>query len=260
MAAKGLPKKYAKFGFKEGWKKYRSAKAESKKHSPRIVEAIHGKKKIRARKRKTIAEPVQVNIIEGGSSMARKRRIARRRKVVHHRRKSRRLSGIPVLLGSRRRKSTRPRRRAHARRAVLMGFGGSGISGLLMTGAFAVAGAVGASFIASKLPLHEHVDPVTGIPKPNKIKALIPIAVGVGLSMTSFGKSANGEALALGCITAGGLGLLRMMKPGMPLLGGEADLTGVSTSFNGGELEGYEGDGVSAVSGAGIDAVAGDEY
>lgn len=82
-------------------------------------------------------------------------------------------------------------------------------------------GAVGASFVAQKLPF------------PNaKIKALIPIALGLGLGLTKFGRGRVAKSAAGGMIAVGTLSLVKQFFPTIPLLSGADDAETVAGAID----------------------------
>jgi hypothetical protein len=93
------------------------------------------------------------------------------------------------------------------------GFGGGagkGIMALLMNGLAAGAGAIGGAFAAGKLPI---ANP--------KLKALVPIALGIGLGMTKFGRKPIMQSVSLGLVAGGTLALVRQFAPQLPMLAGD---------------------------------------
>jgi hypothetical protein len=78
-------------------------------------------------------------------------------------------------------------------------------------------GAVGGSFIASKLPI-----------KNAKLKALIPIVLGLGLGMTKFGRGRVAKSAAGGMIAVGTLSLVKQFFPTLPMLTGADDAESVA--------------------------------
>lgn len=114
--------------------------------------------------------------------------------------KKRRISGMKKI----------PKRRKFGRKARRIG----GLSSkaihagdFMKEAGFAIAGAVGGSIIANKLPIAN-----------TKVKAAIPIIAGIGLSMV---KSHAAKHIATGMVIAGGLSLLRQMLPNTIMLAGE---------------------------------------
>jgi hypothetical protein len=96
---------------------------------------------------------------------------------------------------------------------------------------FAIAGAVGGSIIANKLPITN-----------TKVKAAVPIVAGIALSMV---KSHAAKHIATGMVIAGGLSLLRQMLPGTIMLAGEEilgeEILGIEDQTMGeDEIEGYD--------------------
>lgn len=163
-----------------------------------------GKRKV-SRSRKTkirsfVPEKLEPIIIKGGSIMAKRRKS----------RKARKYHGIPVA-GKRRSRKSRRYHGFEGRRKARRYHGGArlNIIGLATDIVGLGVGAVGGSFIAQKVPV------------PNaKIKALIPIALGLGLGMTKFGRSSIAKAAAGGMIAVGTLSLVKQFFPTVPLLTG----------------------------------------
>ena len=83
------------------------------------------------------------------------------------------------------------------------------------------AGAVGASFIAQKIPVANA-----------KIKALIPIALGLGIGMTKLGRNRMAKSAAGGMIAVGTLSLVKQFFPTVPLLSGADDAETVAGAID----------------------------
>lgn len=83
------------------------------------------------------------------------------------------------------------------------------------------AGAVGASFIAQKVPVANA-----------KIKALIPIALGLGIGLTKFGRNRMAKSAAGGMIAVGTLSLVKQFFPTVPLLSGADDAETVAGAID----------------------------
>lgn len=134
-------------------------------------------------------------------------------------RKARKISG--GMIAGAKRKVSRKARRYHGgkvRRARrYSGASKMDIIGLATDIVAVGAGAVGASFIANKVPV-----------KNAKIKAMIPIALGLGLGLTKFGKSRAAKSAAGGMVAVGTLSLVKQFFPTVPLLTGADDAEGVA--------------------------------
>lgn len=169
-------------------------------------------KKSRARK-STISAELKPLLISEGVKMARKKTA---KKTVRKTRKSATRYHGESLAGSTKRKRTRRSYRRYS------GIGGGKIDvvkPLINTG-IAVAGGVAGSFAANKLPIADA-----------KIKAAIPVALGLALGLTKIGrKNAMVQAAATGMMVAGGLALLRQFAPTLPLLAGENEVDMVTDS------------------------------
>jgi hypothetical protein len=143
-----------------------------------------------------------------------KRRKSRKSHKVHgmlagrkHSRKARRYHGIEG------RRTRRARRYHGAARLNIVG---------LATDIIGIgAGAVGGSFLAQKLPITN-----------GKIKALIPIALGLGIGMTKFGRKEIVKSLAGGMIAVGTLSLVKQFFPTVPLLTGNDDAEAVAGAID----------------------------
>lgn len=194
-------------------KKKRTISAKQRAALARGRAMIHGRSKARKKKAtKTIRyvapEKLEPIIIKGGSMAKRKRRKATK---IHgmiagksRRRRSRRMHGLEG------RKSRRVRR--------YHGGGGSKLN-IVALGTEIVGvgvGAVAGSFIAGKIP----------VPNP-KLKAFIPIALGVGLGMTKFGRSPMIKSALAGSIAVGTLALVKSFFPTLPMLTGADDAESV---------------------------------
>lgn len=168
-------------------------------------------KKSRARK-STISAELKPLLISEGVKMARKKTA---KKTVRKTRKSATRYRGESLAGSTKRKRTRRSYRRYS------GIGGKidVVKPLINTG-IAVAGGVAGSFAANKFPIADA-----------KIKAAIPVALGLALGLTKIGrKNAMVQAAATGMMVAGGLALLRQFAPTLPLLAGENEVDMVTDS------------------------------
>lgn len=234
-----------------------------------------------ARKRKTRRKARRMGIPAMGVTRKRRktRRKARRMGIPavagparRRRRKStrrRRLSGSPanaapiIVQGVSMARRKRSRRKTYARKRTRRGrsrvrymggaFGGAGgnLMKLAQSGALTVVGAGAGSMLAARIPL----------PDP-RLKTLVPIAAGLALGASKFGRKPMIGSIALGMIVAGGLALGRQFAPQFfagedeMLLGLEdSDLLGIPA------VSGEEAAllGIPAVSGEDEDVFAGEE-
>jgi hypothetical protein len=159
---------------------------------------------------RVIPEKLEPIIIKGGSIM--KRRKGRKARKIHgmagkSRRHSRRVSGL-VVSGRR----TRRARRYHGSTAGRK----LNVAALTTEIVGVGAGAVAGSFIANKVP---------GVNA--KMKAFIPIALGVGIGMTKYGRSPIVKSALAGSIAVGTLALVKAFFPTLPLLTGTDDAESV---------------------------------
>lgn len=118
------------------------------------------------------------------------------------------------------------RRRRRGRRrglgAVMAGAapaGGRSVGGVLTSGAAIVAGAAAGSVLAAKVPLPGAL---------TRWRPVLPIAVGVGLGVSRFGRKRIVTDLALGMIAAGGLALGRLYAP--QLFAGDDEMLGLDAA------------------------------
>lgn len=88
----------------------------------------------------------------------------------------------------------------------------SGAVSMLKDAALAVGGGVAAGVITNKLPIQNP-----------KIKASIPIVLGIALASTMGKKSEIARGIANGMIVLGSVGLFRQFAPNVPMLAGEED-------------------------------------
>jgi len=139
------------------------------------------------------------------------------------RKRARRTYGFEGFEGKRKRSRRRSRRsygfegrrRTRRRSARRYGFDKKDIMSILMQAGGAVAGGIGSSYLVNMIP---NIDP--------KLKAAIPLAGGVALSMTKMANKPLIKALALGMMVTGGLALVRQFMPTIPLLAGEDEVSG----------------------------------
>ena len=133
--------------------------------------------------------------------------------------------------------------------------GGSGLqsqkpTAMLLNVAIAGIAAIAGSMAANKIPVAN-----------TKVKAAIPLALGVGLGMSKLGRNPKGMAAALGLSIAGALALVNQFKPGLTTLAGDETvflpnhlsgptMLGISENLDGdldGDLAGEELSGVPFV-------------
>lgn len=169
------------------------------------------KKVARKHTTKRVHQPI---IITEGEIMAGKKRRTSRRKAT---RKARRMSGVKT----RTRYVTRHAKRRTRRHARLGGIGKLNVMETVTDVAGLAAGAIGASYVAKMVPV-----------KNAKIQALIPLALGIGLEMTKFGRGKMGKAVAGGAIAVGTLSLVKQFFPTMPLLSGAEDAESVAGAID----------------------------
>lgn len=187
----GLPKKYAKYGFKTGWKMYRNAHKKRKTTSPKNIikgETVAGKKRSRKRRSRRMSGE-NVNFMG-----------ARRK------RRSRRMGGQEQVYYGRR------KRRGRRMGGELMGAKGLSVKGATAAAsgaALALAGGIGGRIVKNVIPVADL-----------RIKAAIPVAIGLLLSMMAK-KSKAMSMLGLGMAAFGGSELLAVMFPNVALLQGE---------------------------------------
>jgi len=102
------------------------------------------------------------------------------------------------------------------------------IQKVIMSGAAATAGAIGAGVAANYIPM----------PNP-KIKAAIPIVAGIMLASTKIGRSAMMQTVATGMIAAGALALTKQLAPNVPLLAGEDEIEFIPSNYEEDAMLGY---------------------
>lgn len=154
------------------------------------------------------AEPL---IIKEGTMAGKKRRSSKRKAT----RKTRHVY-VHGSTGSK--KVRRHRRRSHG---LAGGLGRLNIMSTVGDMAGLAAGAVGASYVAKMVPVANA-----------KVKALVPIALGLGLGMTRFGRGKMGKAASEGAIAVGTLALVKSFFPTLPLLSGADDAEGVAGAID----------------------------
>jgi len=193
------------------------------KKTMRIKKAVRKtakKKTVKARrpiaKKKTKkAVVLQPLILSGGKKMSKRRKTvrspAKRRKPA--RKKSSGTKSVSVFTGfegSNKQKPAKARHK-HRKHSFMSGVGGkSGVMSAVMDGSAVVGGVIGASAISKLVPV---ANP--------KVKALIPVALGIGLGMTKIGKSGIGKNIAIGAVAIGILNLVKQFAPALPLMGEE---------------------------------------
>ena len=148
-------------------------------------------------------EPI---IIKEGTMSGRKRK---------HHRKARKSYGFEGV-----RKHHRARRH-HRRLRGDFGIGKVDIMGTAQDVAGLAVGAVGSSFVANMIPI-----------KDAKIKAIVPIALGIGLGMTKFARGRLLKGAAAGAIAVGTLSLVKQFFPTLPLLSGAEDAASVAGAID----------------------------
>jgi hypothetical protein len=166
----------------------RSAASEGKKPF-----FFSGKRKSKKRIPKVL-EPI---IFKTGESGMKKKRVSRRKKVGLYR--GGEFFGRRV-------------KRHHKKRHSYMGLGfdKKGMTGQMIDGVSVVGGVLAGSFVGKMVPV-----------KNPKIQALVPVAVGIGLSMTKIGKQGIGKYISLGMVSVGMLSLIRQLVPSLPLMSGD---------------------------------------
>jgi hypothetical protein len=137
--------------------------------------------------------------------------MGRRKRKYHRSYRSRRYHG--EFMGRRHRRS---HRRYHG---GFMGIRMPNIMSIVTEVGGVAGGAVGSSFVANMVPI---ANP--------KIKALIPLALGIVLSNSKLGKSGFGKGIALGSIAVGTISLVKQFAPQLPLLTGDAEVYGMLAS------------------------------
>ena len=181
----------------------------------KMIAALHKKrpKKRKTARRKRVSRRVfpqhETLTIDKGEIMGTRKR---KRRTTHKRRKisKRHYFGGGGFMGK------RHKIRHHRRkRSYMGGLDVKSISGSIMEGAGIVGGAVGASFLSRMIPISNA-----------KLKAAIPVALGLGLGMTKFGKRGIMKDVAMGSITIGMISLLKSFVPSLPLLDGDVELMG----------------------------------
>jgi hypothetical protein len=164
----------------------------------------------RRRIARRIPEPLESIVIEGGGGMAGKRRKSHRRKARkmsgeffgrRKRRRSRRMSG--EFFG---RKKRRCVRRYHGERS-------KGVIGAVTNAVMIAGGGMAGALAAKYIPV-----------KNAKIKAALPLIMGVGLSMIKIGRKAPFDKLATGMAVIGVLSLVKSFVPSLPTMAGEEEV------------------------------------
>lgn len=199
MAAKkktGLKKKYIKLAGKGGFKK-----AWSLQKSAERKQAAARKKPVRKKpvRKKAVRKPAVKKVVR--KKIVRKKPVRKTvsKKVVKRKTPIKRKG--PSMAARKKKPPTRRKRRNNPR---------MNIQKTLVDGAFAVAGAIGASALANMIP----------IPDP-RIKAAIPIVAAIILPTTKLVKGDMAKALSMGMLTIGAVSLVRQFMPNVPLLAGE---------------------------------------
>lgn len=186
-------------------KKVLAALAKGRK---KLTEKRRGKKVSRRKKSRSLkhkASPINPIIVTEVSGMkVRKRRVKTKR-----RKRSRALHGAGSFFPKKRRSKRRVSRR-RVRRLYGDSVKKPSMMNTLKDGAGVVGGVIGASAIAKMFPI---ANP--------KIKAIVPIGLGIILSMTKFGRKGVMKNVALGSVAIGALSLVKQLAPSLPLMGDE---------------------------------------
>jgi len=107
-------------------------------------------------------------------------------------------------------------------------------------GALAIGGAVAGGMAANAIPV-----------KDPRIKAAIPLILGVLLGSSKFGKTQMMQNVATGLVVAGGMSMVRVLAPQLPFLAGEGEylpeeyeeqeLLGIDEDYEDGDFEDIDG-------------------
>jgi hypothetical protein len=189
----------------------RSKPVASRKKARSVVrrrKPVKKAKAIRGSSPKPFTMPEGVTRMDG-------RKKARKKTKKH----SRRRSHSSAMMGY----AGKPKRRRRSR-SRSYGFDKKDITAILMTAGGAVVGGIGSSYAVNMIP---NVTP--------KIKAAIPLAAGIALSMTKLSSKPIIKAMALGMMVTGGLALVRQFMPTLPLLAGEDEVSGEALMLPAGE-------------------------
>lgn len=188
-----LKKKYIKQAdgdFKKAWKLQK--KAENKKTSGRKKAT-----KKKTAKKKTVKRKSPVKSTSKRKVV--KRKVVRKKPVKRTIKKSNKRRK-PVM--AKKKKSVTKRRRP------TMGK----IQETLMYGALSAGGAVVVGMMANQIPI-----------KDTRVKAFIPLLIGIGVGMTKIGSQKMLKPMVAGAITVGTLSVIKQFAPQVPMLAGEEE-------------------------------------
>jgi hypothetical protein len=210
--------------------KYISLEGEAvmakKKVSRKVLDALKkGRQKLASLRKKTsgrrrkhirrIPEKLETIIIKGGSAMAGKKRRRRKAHRKYH-------GAAGEFMGRRRKKRAkqyhgefggefmgRRRRRRHVAR-YSGGLPTKGVIGSITNAGLMAAGGIAGAFAAKYVPI------------PNaKIKAAVPLILGLALSFVKFGQKPPISTMATGAAAVGMLSIIKQFMPQIPTLAGD---------------------------------------
>ena len=181
----GLKKKYIKLADGDFKKAWKLQKKAGKKVKKKVVKKKVVKKKVV--KKKVVKKKVV------------KKKVVKKKTIKKIVKKIRKVATV-----AKKKKQVTKRRRSVPR--------GGKIQRALIGGGAAAAGAIGAGVAANFIP----------IPNP-KIKAAIPILMGIVLAATKIGRGQVMQTVSAGMIAAGALAVTKQLAPNVPLLAGEDD-------------------------------------
>ncbi|NOR85651.1 hypothetical protein GQ473_06045, partial [archaeon] len=183
----GLKKKYIKLAdgdFKKAWKLQKKATKKKPVKKKSIKKKLVKKKPV---KKKVVKKKVV------------KKKIVKKKIIKKIIKKIRKVASV-----AKKKKAVKTTRRATPPKGK--------ITRALVAGGGAAAGAIGAGVAANFIPL------------PNKkIKAAIPIMMGILLAATKMGRSQIMQSVSAGMIAAGALAVTKQLAPNIPMLAGEED-------------------------------------
>ncbi len=188
MAKSGLPKMYAKMGFKKGWAAYKRARGGKKRATaskPKRKTSAPSKRK----KTKRAASVPAVHHSKGGSSMSRSVKISKGR--------------LQEFKDKLKRASAKVRA---SKDLDLMEVG--------IAAGEAIIGGVGSSYLIGLIPVP------SSMPKPGLIKSGLQTALGIGGAVAFRNKHIR--YACLGAAVIGGVGVIREFIP-VPTFAGEVD-------------------------------------
>lgn len=107
-----------------------------------------------------------------------------------------------------------------ARRKTSTFLRNSDATGMLKNAGLAIAGGIGAGFLASKLPVTD-----------NRVKSAIPIAAGILLSGTIGRKNKMAKGVAEGMVILGAVSLFKALAPNVPMLAGDGPQCFIPTGY-----------------------------